>query len=240
MKRITGLGMLSLICLDALAQGADSVNVNAQATVAHTSHFGLWFVVVLEGLLLAVILAFIWYCSAEYIKQIVCKSGRLEHKMNQLANNATDILLKKTEAELQTLEQRLRALEDTLGKLQNEQREMGHRLYQSQQFREEAPVKFSSLLFASSINKDDLTFYAVSPQSNTDTIFELRLKTAGMAEFSVFQGASTKVIKRMDFLEGCDVQKLGSQNVLTDTKGEAQKLSDGKWKVITPAKIKIT
>ena len=90
--------------------------------------------------------------------------------------------------------------------------------------------------YADSI-KSDGTFNRVTELPNDDTIFELELDNSGYAKFTIHENAHNKVIRRPEFLNGCDIQKIGSTQ-LEITLGKAQEQGE-KWLVITKANVKI-
>jgi hypothetical protein len=94
----------------------------------------------------------------------------------------------------------------------------------------------TTTLYADSISND--FFNRVSTQSNEDTVFELNLKNANVATFTVYHQVYSRVIKRPEFLEGCDKQILpNAQTVHIESLGEVQKQPDGRWKITKKAKI---
>lgn len=94
-------------------------------------------------------------------------------------------------------------------------------------------------LYASPANKSTNEFYTVTDEPNSKTIYRLTLsEDKQSASFDVFADAHSKVLQSPDFLEGaCDLQDLGSQRLTTKKQGEARKQSDGKWTIISQAKI---
>jgi hypothetical protein len=91
--------------------------------------------------------------------------------------------------------------------------------------------KHKNILYADAII--DGFFNKVKEIPNEDTIFELHLKNNDSATFTIFSGANQLITKRPEFLEGCDKQVLrNSANVKIIKKGETQKQSNGKWKII--------
>jgi hypothetical protein len=90
--------------------------------------------------------------------------------------------------------------------------------------------------YADSI-KSDSTFNKVTELPTDDTVFELELENSVFAEFTVYEKANGKVIRRPEFLNGCDIQKIGN-TTLEVTSGKAQE-QGGKWLVTTKANIKI-
>lgn len=99
--------------------------------------------------------------------------------------------------------------------------------------------KTTTYLYASSANKSTDEFYTIMNEPNTKTIYRLTLnQDRQSASFDVFADAHSKVLQCPDFLEGaCDLQDSGSQKITTKKQGEARKQADGKWKIISQAKI---
>lgn len=101
-----------------------------------------------------------------------------------------------------------------------------------------APPTSEVLLYASSADSDRNSFFKVTPQPDEDTIYQLTV-TGDKSQFVIYNGAVGKVIKANDFLEcACEVQKMGSQSVVTKEPGIAEKQGDGTWKITSKAKIK--
>ncbi|GHT46414.1 hypothetical protein AGMMS49965_23970 [Bacteroidia bacterium] len=81
-------------------------------------------------------------------------------------------------------------------------------------------------------------FHKVTATPTEDTIFKINKTHSGKtATFEVYRDAYETVIECPDFLEGCEVQKIGSQSVETTEKGEAE-LEYNTWKITKKAKIK--
>lgn len=110
--------------------------------------------------------------------------------------------------------------------------------YKEQQ---EAQVKFriESDLYASSADKSDSTFYEVTECMDNDSLYSLRV-TGIRAEFEVLDSVVSRVLANPDKLTcACDVRGQGSNEVITKSKGIAEKQPNGKWKVMTPAIVEI-
>ncbi len=92
-------------------------------------------------------------------------------------------------------------------------------------------------LYASSADINNNSFYKVTPHSDDDSIYKL-LVNGDNAQFFVYEGAFGKVIEVPDFLEcACDVQRLGSQFVITKEFGVAEKDANGSWIIKSKAKV---
>lgn len=90
-------------------------------------------------------------------------------------------------------------------------------------------------LYADTINNGE--FYRVGDGPTEDTVYELRQLSEKSATFRVFPEASAKVLRRPNFLEGCDVQKIGEHGVETVELGEAI-LDQGVWTIRKRAKVR--
>ena len=100
------------------------------------------------------------------------------------------------------------------------------------------PVCVSNKLYAASIN--DGYFFRVTEVPTDDTIFELTTTTddGKNATFTIYPVAQERVKSRPNLIEGCDVQRVENNGAFDIECGTAQE-RDGKWKIITEAKVKI-
>ena len=101
------------------------------------------------------------------------------------------------------------------------------------------PVEsFSSTLYADAII--DGCFNRVINYPNEDTIFVMRLQNAQTAIFTVYPGAEQLVVKRPEFLEGCDRQTLNNARYIKiESEGLAQQQANGKWNIIKKLNVVI-
>jgi len=96
----------------------------------------------------------------------------------------------------------------------------------------------ASVLYADAII--DGYFNRLSETPNGDTIFELHLQNEKVATFRVFSGANQLIIKRPEFLEGCDRQILtNAQKIQIENEGTAWLQTNGKWKIIDKLNVVI-
>jgi hypothetical protein len=95
-------------------------------------------------------------------------------------------------------------------------------------------------LYADSIF--DGKFNHVQETPNEDTIFELKLNHAGdtRASVVVYCEAYRKVIANPAYLEGCEKQVLGNNNVTIRREGVAIKDGNGNWIISTKPEVKIS
>jgi len=103
-------------------------------------------------------------------------------------------------------------------------------------------VENKSFLYASSANKASNNFYTVLDKLNGDTIYKLIIDSSNRdkAFFEVYEEAFSKIIQAPDFLEGAsELQVLGSQKIVTEKQGIAERQADGKWRILEKAQIKI-
>jgi hypothetical protein len=96
---------------------------------------------------------------------------------------------------------------------------------------------FTPVLYADAII--DGYFNRLSETPNADTIFELHLQNTKTATFSVFSGAEQLIIKRPEFLEGCEKQVLNNVKIESESEGTASLNSNYKWEIIKPLNIVI-
>jgi hypothetical protein len=90
---------------------------------------------------------------------------------------------------------------------------------------------FTQRLYADSITDD--VFNQVRETPNDDTIFELVLRSHDLADFTILHDRHSRVIRRPEFLNGCDKQVIaGGSNVQILQEGTAQRQADGRWKII--------
>jgi hypothetical protein len=103
-----------------------------------------------------------------------------------------------------------------------------------------APEVKKNVFYASALEEDNKTFYAVSEQPISDeTIFKFTELKNGKCEFVIYEGAYSKVLADDAFLVGaCKVTKTGNSRVIVTEKGIAELTSDSKWVVSEPAKVK--
>lgn len=109
--------------------------------------------------------------------------------------------------------------------------------------KEEAPggqpaAKPEQVRYADSIRKDGF-FNKVTEQPNDDTVFELKLENPASAQFTVYEKAYSRVMKRPEFLPpaGCNRQITGCSQ-LEATPGKAHE-HGGCWKVVSKLNVKI-
>ncbi|GHT50027.1 hypothetical protein AGMMS49982_04580 [Bacteroidia bacterium] len=152
---------------------------------------------------------------------------------------------KKLEKKLSTLEKRIITLENENKQIasqsnRNENDEKSESakssIIETSKQNNENVATDNFVLYADSIYNE--TFHKVTATSTEDTIFKLVKTPSGKtATFEVYKDAHEKILRRPDFLEGCEVQKIGSQSVETTEKGEAE-LEYNTWKITKKAKIK--
>jgi len=89
------------------------------------------------------------------------------------------------------------------------------------------------------LNIIDGFFNKVSEQLSGTPIFELTVSPPNSATFTVYKGAYATILAAPEYLEGCDKQTLSDNPVnLHVVEGKAI-LSDGKWKIIQKANVKL-
>ena len=91
-------------------------------------------------------------------------------------------------------------------------------------------VKNTSILYADAIIED--FFNRVTEEPNANTIFELNMQSAENCTFTIYTAAHPRIIANPSFLEGCKKQVLNNTRIVEiQSKGEAQRQVDGKWKI---------
>lgn len=95
----------------------------------------------------------------------------------------------------------------------------------------------SSTLFAKSIS--DGTFNRIHEVPGDDSFFELKLHTPNKAQVTICRNAYRKILSNPAFLEGCDKNVMGSNEVQIVAEGEAVKEPDGRWRVIRKIRVNL-
>jgi regulator of replication initiation timing len=95
----------------------------------------------------------------------------------------------------------------------------------------------ATTLYADAIIDD--YFEKVREIPNEDSIFVLHLNGENLADFSIYEPAYQRVVVNPSFLEGCEIQVLGSTGQLEIMPGSRaqRETSDGKWKVINKLNV---
>lgn len=99
------------------------------------------------------------------------------------------------------------------------------------------PPSQSSTLFAKSIS--DGTFNRIHEVPGDDSFFELKLHTPNKAQVTICRNAYRKILSNPAFLEGCDKNVMGSNEVQIVAEGEAVKEPDGRWRVIRKIRVNL-
>jgi len=87
----------------------------------------------------------------------------------------------------------------------------------------------------------DSTFSSVTAVPDANTIFELHLRNAQTASFTVYSGAKELVAQRPEFLDDtyCEKQVSGNAAVQIVNEGKVQKDNSGSWKIISNQKLNV-
>ena len=96
------------------------------------------------------------------------------------------------------------------------------------------PTKTDNILYGDFII--DGLFSSVTKEPNEDTVFELHINN-DYADILIYQQAKRRIIANPAYLDGCEVQYVGKNDVVIEAKGLAQLQTDGKWKVINVLKV---
>lgn len=96
------------------------------------------------------------------------------------------------------------------------------------------PTKTDNILYGDFII--DGLFSSVTKEPNEDTVFELHVNN-DYADILIYQQAKRRIIANPAYLDGCEVQYVGKNDVVIEAKGLAQLQTDGKWKVINVLKV---
>ena len=166
----------------------------------------------------------------EYYKNQYGKSENEKISLLSIKNNLS--------SEKEIWEREKNELHEYIGKLQAQKsrESMESRESEKALVAPEPPKKSISVsLYADSISNG--AFNRVTEQPNNDTIFELVKNPDGRsAKFIIWENARTKVLKRPEFVDGCDTQKIGSLSL--EVKYGTTQLEDGKWKIVQKARVK--
>lgn len=146
-----------------------------------------------------------------------------------------DYEIRNLQSENRDLKDRMAALEDAL-RNHNTSTVTESNTFDNQ-FSSSKPVETQKMLYADSII--DGVFSHVREYENDDTVFVLKLKNDTNASIMLYKGAYNKVLANASYLEGCEKQILGSNSVEIAREGEAEMVSNGKWKVVIPLKVEI-
>lgn len=98
--------------------------------------------------------------------------------------------------------------------------------------------------FAGSVDESTGVFYRTTPSLDVDkTVVEFVSLDNIRAVFRVHKNAKSRILQDQSFIEGsCEVQEVCSNPHIVETieNGIAEKQVDGKWKVITKAKVRLS
>ena len=132
----------------------------------------------------------------------------------------------KPNGEIRELQRRISELED---KLRNASSSLADAKAST------PPVQQKRLLYADSIVND--LFSGVRENAGSDSIFKLELTSDTRAIVTIYDDAKRKVLANPSYLAGCEKQITGNYEVQTAHNGEAEKDSNGKWRVRTKLKV---
>lgn len=84
-------------------------------------------------------------------------------------------------------------------------------------------------------------FNKVTETPNEDTIYELILDNGNGCSASViiYQGAYSRILVNRSFIDGCEIQIVGKNEVCVEENGLAEKDNNGKWKLVKVPSIMI-
>lgn len=99
-----------------------------------------------------------------------------------------------------------------------------------------------TVFYGTSVSPETALFQSISKQPENVSIFKMIVDNSrdNIAIFEIYEDAIRKIIEEPSFIEGaCDFNFPSAcrSMVITDIPGEAEKQTDGKWKVIKRAKI---
>lgn len=132
----------------------------------------------------------------------------------------------KPNGEIRDLQRRISELEDKLrnGSLSSEEPKVSTPQGQQKRF-----------LYADSIVND--LFLVVRENADRDSIFKLELTCDTHAIVTIYDDAKRKVLANSSYLDGCEKEIIGNQIVQIVRNGEAEKDSNGKWRVRSKLKV---
>lgn len=87
----------------------------------------------------------------------------------------------------------------------------------------------------------DGIFNKVTETPNEDTVYELILDNGNgcSASVIVYQGAYSRILVNKSFIDGCEIQIVGKNEVCVEENGLAEKDNNGKWKLVKVPSIMI-
>mgnify|MGYP003304622793 CR=1 FL=1 len=87
----------------------------------------------------------------------------------------------------------------------------------------------------------DGIFNKVTETPNEDTVYELILDNGNGCSASViiYQGAYSRILANRSFIDGCEIQIVGKNEVCIEKDGLAEKDNNGKWKLVRVPSIVI-
>ncbi len=105
----------------------------------------------------------------------------------------------------------------------------------------DTPICNTKIYYASAVKESDSSiFNSVNETPKETSVFELVEINDGVYEFYVYEGAYDLVLQEVAYIRGaCSITRLGNSRIITEKKGIANHVSDGKWVIREQAKVKI-
>lgn len=207
----------------------------------------LWIRVLLFGLafvMIVVLVAIIWLVrglESEIVTVVTDNNGEIKKWVKRIAEKPSIASMPKSyDSEIRGLQKENRDLKERIVELEDDIRLLKKKpdvKVEEQQSVMSRSVESQKLLYADSII--DGEFSHVWERENDDTVFVLTKKTETRASININKRAYNKVLANASFLDGCDKQIVDNHIVVIQCEGEAERGSDGKWKVVSPLKVEL-
>ncbi|KAA6344094.1 hypothetical protein EZS27_008249 [termite gut metagenome] len=227
-------------------------NIGDSETKQSDAH-GNWRIIIIVGALLFVIIKYRGHIKKIAYSFIIVPSGDSQYLDDEIKKLKEIINRQNTDIEELKLKNKDFDDENKILRSELEEKRLGFKeLYQRlknsnastqshyNDIKDTTTVSPNAMrLYANSINEEGV-FNKITEQPNEDTVFELIKKPSSQtAAIRIYEGATLRILKNPDFVDGCDKQKINPQpSRLQVEKGTAQKQDNGKWRVTEKAKIK--
>lgn len=161
--------------------------------------------------------------------------NRFKNENNNVGGNASAPTGVETRRNIEELQKRIAELEDKIS-VKAETAAFIH----TEPVRATNSPPLAEKLYADAIING--IFNRVTEQPNDDTVYELILKKGSnkTAQFTIYETAFKRVLKNVDFIDGCEKQRISNQPTdLQIEKGEAMIMDTGKWQITKKAMVKL-
>lgn len=218
-----------------------SANNNTPAESSKLQFFFLF----LFFLVLSCITIYFKYYKKEWVTRFIHLLIRRNQKNIpelEFENNSLKKRIKQYEDDISTLRIKIKRLEIKIKELENRKKQnIDYKTNPNNDMISTQISKFV-IMYADTIN-DMGYFNCITKTPNEDSIYEIRLskKEERFATFGIYKNAHKKILKNIDFIDGCDNQKINSNPIsLIIEEGRASYIQEfGQWKITNKAKIKL-